>query len=95
MTHRAKTSILAWAAVTFAHLKLAVDPSVTRPTGAGVTALTCIHTCGSVHTWLVMCAKIQICFERNSHIFQHQCESPCFSTFQSQIYLFSLKLAMS
>lgn len=60
------TSILAWAAVTFAHLKLAVDPSVTRPTGAGVTALTCIRTCGSVHTWLVMCAKIQICFERNN-----------------------------
>lgn len=57
---RAKTSIHAWAAVTFAHLKLAVDPSVTRPTGAGVTALTCIHTCGSIHTWLVMCAKIQI-----------------------------------
>lgn len=65
MTHRAKTSVLAWAAVTLSHLKLAIDPGESRPTGAGVTALTCIHTCGSVHTWLVMCAKIQICFERN------------------------------
>jgi len=65
MTHWAKTSVLAWAAVTLSHLKLAIDPGETRPTGAGVTALTCIHTCSSVHTWLVMCAKIQIWFGRN------------------------------
>lgn len=71
MTHLAMTSILAWAAVTLSHLQLTVDPGVARPTGAGVTALTCIHTCGSIHTWFVVCAKIQICFERNHNICQH------------------------
>lgn len=57
---RAKTSILAWAAVTLSHLQLTVDPGVARSTDAGVTALTCIHTCGSIHTWFMVCAKVQI-----------------------------------
>lgn len=60
-THCAKTSVLAWTAVTLSHLKLAVDPGVAWPTGTGVTALTGVHTCGSVDAWLVVSAKIQIC----------------------------------
>lgn len=57
---QAVASVVAGPAVTLPDLRVTVDPSEAWQAGAGVAALTCVHTSGPVGTGFVMGAVVQI-----------------------------------
>ena len=59
-THCAYACVPAGVAVTLLHLQLTVDAREAGQAGARVAPLSRVHAGGSVHTWTVMCAEVQI-----------------------------------
>lgn len=59
-THQAVASVVTGLAVTLPDLRVTVNPSEARQTGAGVAAVARVHTCGAVGTGFVMGAVVQI-----------------------------------
>lgn len=60
-TYSANAFISAGVAVTLLHLQLTVNPCETWQASTRIAALSCVHTGGAIHTWMVMGAEVEIC----------------------------------
>lgn len=59
-TYRAAASISTRIPRTFTDLDLTAGTCVSRQAGASITSLASVGASGSIQTWLVMCAVVQI-----------------------------------